>query len=306
MDISSLKSFYTVARCLHFTKASNLLFMSQPTLSRQISILESEVGFKLFNRNNKSVSLTTAGNNFLQKVIPVLDSYEELIKSVNMMKDGSIGRLRIGYFENLGFPILAEATTRLKKDYPLVDLEVIPDELPSLMKLLIDDQIDVLITIKIDIDINSYLVWRELCSNVLQCIVPENHPFAGRETVSIEDLKTEKIIMPPREDCPPVIDWLLKVFKAKKIMPNIVGYGKGSRNMMLQAVADRGVCIMSSQLKANALPGLAFIDIIESEDLFNIGLAWKSTNDNPMIRKFAVIAKECGRVNEKAAKAGHK
>lgn len=293
MDIVSLKTFYAVTECLNFTKAANMRFMSQPTLSRQISLLEEEIGFKLFNRNNKLVSLTSAGSSFLKKAKPVLDSYDELTKAVKKMQSGVIGDLRVGYFENLGFKILAETTARMKKDYPLVDLDIIHDEIPNLVEQLMADNIDVLFTIKIGMDNNLDLSWKELCPNVLQCIVPENHPFVELDSVGIEDLEGEKIIMPPREDSPDVVDWLLRAFKNKKITPELVGYGKGSKNMMLMALSGKGICIMSSKLKSNPLPGLAFIDLRESESQFNIGLVWKSDNDNPMIPVFAATAEEC-------------
>jgi len=61
MDIQTLKNFIKLADTLHFTKASEQVFMAQPALSRQIKQLEQNIGAELFKRNKRNVSLTKAG-----------------------------------------------------------------------------------------------------------------------------------------------------------------------------------------------------------------------------------------------------
>lgn len=78
MEIRHIIYFRAVAAHLHFRKAANALFISQPPLSRQIRELEEELGARLFTRNNKQVALTDAGKYFLNETSILLDRLEEV------------------------------------------------------------------------------------------------------------------------------------------------------------------------------------------------------------------------------------
>lgn len=79
MNLRVLKYFITVAECLNFSKASEFLHISQPTLSRQIALFEEEMGMPLFNRTKPNIQLTLAGEVCLEKSRYILNQYENML-----------------------------------------------------------------------------------------------------------------------------------------------------------------------------------------------------------------------------------
>ena len=79
MDIRGLKYFIAAAECLNFTKAARECYITQTAMSLHIAKMEEELGFQLFNRNNRTVELTMAGRDFYQRARLVVQTYEEAV-----------------------------------------------------------------------------------------------------------------------------------------------------------------------------------------------------------------------------------
>ena len=103
MDIRHLKYFDSLVRNKSFTKASEELHISQPSLSNQIKTLEQELDFKLFERSTKNVNLTESGQVFYKYVIRVLKEFNNLYKEMNNIKDVGTGVLNIGMVDSVKY-----------------------------------------------------------------------------------------------------------------------------------------------------------------------------------------------------------
>lgn len=120
MELRHLLYFKTVAEELHFRKASEKLFIAQPPLSRQIKELETELGVKLFERNNKRVSLTEAGKYFKEEVNGIFSRLEAAKNRVRQIETSENGELKIGYISSVYQSDLSEVLQEMKKVYPFV------------------------------------------------------------------------------------------------------------------------------------------------------------------------------------------
>ena len=105
MDIRVLRYFLTVAREESFSRAADALYLSQPTLSRQIREMEEELGTQLLVRTNRSVRLTPAG----ERVVPILerivDCYRDLYSAAGEASSG-LTPLRLGVLRNMLPPMV--------------------------------------------------------------------------------------------------------------------------------------------------------------------------------------------------------
>lgn len=119
MELRALRYFVEVVRQKSYTTAAQKLFVTQPTLSRQVADLEDELGEKLLERTTRSVVLTEKGARFYRRAVSILALTEEARKEV-MTDDALVGDIRIAAGEMPAFSVVAAAITKLQQKHPQV------------------------------------------------------------------------------------------------------------------------------------------------------------------------------------------
>ncbi|AFO93380.1 LysR family transcriptional regulator (plasmid) [Phaeobacter inhibens] len=122
MDISQLKTFVTVAREGSITRASELLFRSQPAVSAHIKTMEDTLGLTLFQRTPRGMSVTTDGQRLLVEARQLLDNHQKFLEEASRLRGRLAGQLRVGAGRNLGSTEVSRLLADLSKNFP--DLEV--------------------------------------------------------------------------------------------------------------------------------------------------------------------------------------
>src|SRR5210317_1288635 len=97
IELRHLRYFSAVAEELHFRKAADRLFISQPGLSRQIKQMEQELGLELFERSNKKVYLTKAGKYLQHEVELILKNLDHTFSHTRLIDQGKEGEISFGY-----------------------------------------------------------------------------------------------------------------------------------------------------------------------------------------------------------------
>ena len=118
MEIRHLRYFLAVAEQLNFTRAAELLHVTQPTLSQQIVDLESQLGVQLFQRGKRGVSLTSAGTAMLEEARAILAMREQCLQRMAGFQKGDVGTLTIGVLEFFEDTLLPELTLSLRRRHP--------------------------------------------------------------------------------------------------------------------------------------------------------------------------------------------
>ena len=124
MDSRSLKQFVNLAECLHFGRASEASYVSPSALSRSIQRLENELGVVLFERNNRSVSLTHAGSLFLTHARDTLGEWDA-IRNRLMEEEGELhGEVSMYCSVTASYSFLFEILTRFRQDHPRIEIKL--------------------------------------------------------------------------------------------------------------------------------------------------------------------------------------
>lgn len=217
MELRQLKYFVTIVEQMSFSKAAEILHISQPSLSNTIKNLEIEVGFQVLERNTRNMRLTEGGEILYERALQLLAESAAMEKEMAEVKESGSGNLSIGMIESAKHwmpKIIAQYT----KQYPNMSLhltEVLSEE--AVQKSLRNYETHAIITnqqVK-DEDIESIPLYDEKFVLLLH----EAHPLRSREKVSIQDLATEPLIITSdgfqtRKD-------IMKAFESKAITPRI-------------------------------------------------------------------------------------
>lgn len=194
MEIRQLKYFLKVAETLNFSEASRKLYITQSTLSQQISHLEQEIGLPLFERNSHEVYLTEAGKELRPYAQNAVNSAEACVDHMNDLKEMLTGELNIGVtfsFSN----IMSETLIAFLHAYPHVKLNIQYRTMQELMDGLKKRELDLVLAFK-PLKNEKAVDSRAIFSNRLAAIVNVNHPLARLSSVKLSDLERYDLILP--------------------------------------------------------------------------------------------------------------
>lgn len=122
--IDRIRALLTVIEEGSVNRAAVRLRITQPALSRQMKLLESEIGGKLLERETSGVKPTSLGHTLVREMRPVIDSYETALAEVGRQARGARSELRVGYLISAAQSILTPALERLRMDHPKIKLKL--------------------------------------------------------------------------------------------------------------------------------------------------------------------------------------
>lgn len=199
MDIRELRYFMEVAQELNFTKAAENLNMAQPPLSRQIRLLEEELGVKLFDRSQKKISLTEEGKLLRIRGSQILELMEKTESEVTELSEGITGTLYIGTVEGRGPYLMSQWIAEFKKQYPHVYYGIWNGSTDDVLDRLQKGLLDVALIMKPFSNefFNSVLVDRVPWI----CMINNEHPLAKLpgDTIELGMLNNEPVLFPSRK-----------------------------------------------------------------------------------------------------------
>ena len=189
--LQQLRILKAIASEKSFTQASKILFISQPSISKQVKILENQLGILLINREKNKISLTEAGQVFLQYSERILALCEESCRALNDLKNGDRGNLIIGASQTIGTYLLPRILAMFAQAYPQIDLKVQVDSSRMIAKNVVDREVDIaIIGGDIPIELRKNLKVENFVEDELALIIPMSHPFAieKKKLINKDDL----------------------------------------------------------------------------------------------------------------------
>lgn len=147
MKLEQLRAFESVARLAHFTRAADELFLTQPSLSRQIQALEADLGATLFQRDRTGVVITTAGEALLPIARRMLADADSARHAMDELAGLRRGRVRLGATPTLCVSVVAEVIAEFHREHPGVDLQITEAGSHALVDALVEGSLDLALTI---------------------------------------------------------------------------------------------------------------------------------------------------------------
>jgi DNA-binding transcriptional LysR family regulator len=187
--LQQLRILKAVATEKNFTKAAAVLYLSQPSLSKQIKMLEKNLDTLLINRERNKISLTESGKVFLQYSERILALCEESCRALIDLKNGDRGNLTVGASQTIGTYLMPRILALFAQNYPQIDLKVQVNSTRIIAKNIINREIDIAVVGgEISDDLKKNLAIQPFVYDELSLIISKSHPFAKKKKINKEDL----------------------------------------------------------------------------------------------------------------------
>ena len=187
--LQQLRILKAIAVEKNFTKAAKELYLSQPSLSKQIKILEKNLDILLINRENNKISLTESGQVFLEYAERILALCEESCRTLIDIKNGERGNLTVGASQTIGTYLMPRILALFAQTYPQINLKVEVNSTRIITKDVRNREIDIAIVGgEIPTEFKANLKIENFVEDTFRLIIPKSHPFAKKKSIPKEAL----------------------------------------------------------------------------------------------------------------------
>ena len=283
MNFSQLESFVAVADTGSFTEAAYAIDLTQSAVSHALSALESELGVKLLERNNKGVvALTDVGQRLLPHVRALLAQAETIRQEAQVARGLARGKLRLGSIPSISPRLLAGVLTHFQQQYPDIDVVLFEGTLQEVQEWLGSSIIDVGFVHHPAKEVVS----THLATDDLQVFVSSGHRLYARTSVTESELREEPLIM-PRTGCE--VPELFEQQRGKQGPP--IRYQASEGATILAMVREGlGITILPRSILPDKLEGICGIPLHPPRQI-QIGLAVRSADAaSPAVTLFVQTA----------------
>ena len=284
MEFRQLRYFVTVAQELHFGKAAERLQITQPALSKQIRVLETELAIELFIRTKRTVKLTKAGEVFLEQAQQLLQQAERAIKLAKRTALGEVGRLTIGFTATATYTVLPELIGRFRVRYPQVEVEMLELCTEAQVTALNQGEID-LGFLHPPIDSRGLELYPILAEEFV-AVLPKQHYLLSKQSLSLKDLAQESFILHPRLEGPFLYDGFFKLCHQAGFQPQIVKEVGSHQTRICFVAAGMGITFIPIGLQRLVNKDLVCKLIEDLPIKLELAAAWRSVVTMPILPEF--------------------
>lgn len=248
MDLRQLRYFVALAKERNFTRAAQDLNIAQPPLSRQIQLLEEELGVGLIHRDSRPIRLTEAGRLFYEQALQILERVDQMREATRRIGLNQNSVFSIGFVASTLYGGLPALVRELRQRAPELDIR--------LLELLSVQQIAALKEGRIDVGFGRLhhsdpnIASTVLREEPLVCAVPPGSALAATSgPMGFADLTGQALILYPKEPRPSYADHVMGLVQAETVRLAEVLEVREIQTALGLVAAEAGVCIIPSSAR---------------------------------------------------------
>lgn len=284
MNITLLRSFVVLAETLNFGKASGLLHLSQPALSRQIKKLEENLGGELFARDRHGAVLTSFGEAFVADAKRLVVEADKLWDRGRRMARGEVGELRIG-FGFWAIDIVTAAVPRFRALYPDIRIQLVDCSSALQRQQLRDNQLDIAFMRLTDDDEFDQL---PLGSECLSVVLPAESTLSA-SAFTADFLVTQSFVMLSPDRAPDFHRTAMAWFAHHQITPNVVQEAHEFYSLQALVASGLGIALMPASMAKFNIAGVKVRFIALEGSQWLQGAATQKGQTAPAVRQFLAL-----------------
>ena len=196
MDIRQLRTFATLAETGSLGKTADRLRVAQPALSRQIRLLEEDIGLPLFNRHSRGMQITEAGKELLVRVSGLIRQLDQALKEVRELKTAVSGAVAIGLIPSVSSILGGRLGQRVATELPGVSLRLVDGYARHLMEWLHDGELDAIVTYGPGANIHCQTF--ELLVEEMLLVGSDTSGLAAQSPIPFDAVANYPLVLPSR------------------------------------------------------------------------------------------------------------
>lgn len=271
LNLKLLRSFVAVAEDLHFGRAARKLGLSQPPLSQHILVLEEETGMRLFDRTRRSVALTAAGRLMYDQARGLLAHAERVRRVLEGSRSGASGRLSLGCVPSAMFGVLPPVLGQLRVLHPGIEIDLSEAHTATILEQVADGTLDA--GLAWDSHPPNPLAAQTVWRDAFVAALPAAHSLARHDSLSLNDLAQEALIVAPRRIAPRHFDMVIAAFASTGITPRISHEHAPVFSQIGFVANGLGIALVPPFAAALPIPGVVYRPVAGLEPV-EISLVW--------------------------------
>jgi DNA-binding transcriptional LysR family regulator len=281
-----LRYFSVLARTLHMTRAAEQLYLAQPALSQNIQQLEEELGTTLIQRTGRKLSLTAAGQVFLQEAENSLRQFELAKLAAQRAGRGELGHISVGFNSTAGIQLIPEIVKTFRARYPDVDIRMREMGMDAQLAALRSGEIDVAITYALP---DEEFCTRQLPPEPLLIGLNSHHPMADREVISLGELTDDVLIVPARYVAATLSNAILELCENAGFTPRYIQEITTWPSALGLVAFGYGVLLIPATASILARPGVVMRRLEDAHSEVGLLLLWKRGEVSPVVERFLAL-----------------
>ncbi len=281
-ELTQIRCFVAVAEELHFGRAAERLNMTQPPVSRQIRLLEHQVGTELLVRTSRTVRLTAAGRSFLGEAVRILRIAEEASATARRVARGEGGSLAIGFTAASGYGLLPRLLRLVREQSPGVSL--------TLKELVSRTQLEALAEGQLDLGLlrphseHGQLDTIALASERLVLAISAREAAAWPDSPTLADLHAKPFLMYSPYEAHYFHQLLQGLFDREGVHPEVVEYVTQIHTILALVHAGIGVALIPEAATRLHFEGVALRTLrTRPRRPVETVCSFRKANDNPIL-----------------------
>ncbi|URZ18418.1 LysR family transcriptional regulator [Clostridium felsineum] len=290
MELRQLQYFLVLSDTLHYGKAAEYLHIAQQPLSFQIKKLESELGYKLFERTTRSVALTPAGEVLKKKVFEGIRTIEQGVEQAGSVARGEAGKIRIAYNSMTLHNVMPQIVCKFRERFPQIEVILSEENSPELEQNIINDEADVGIVALYGIMLDE-LKYEIIYTDPASIALPKSHPLTKNKAIKLSELQKESFLVYSRKTRAKSHDDLISVCYLAGFTPNIIQEAETDMALLGLVATGLGVALVPGSFN-DILSYLIEYRIIKEPAInLNVAMVWREGNNSLMIQQLLEISK---------------
>lgn len=262
MDLKLLRCFTVVADELHFGRAARRLNILPSSLSRNVSLLEKELGLRLLQRTTREVSLTRSGYSLLSDARELLAHADDVADRVRSAAAGEERVFRIGSMDSAAIGLIPQLVHDFREAQPDLELLLVEEKSATLLPRLISGALDVAI-VRPPMTPQPAIEFEFLLNEPTIVALPKNHELASQEQLRVTDLENVPLIVPSPRSRPHSYNLTMQLFLEASLQPRIAQQAQEKQTIVNMVSAEIGAAIVPYWASRSAAQGVVFRPLVD-------------------------------------------